>query len=120
MSSEIYVCAAQDVRIGAAVVVDLPRPGGRGPRRQAMVTRLPDSRLRAYLNLCKHLPVPLDAYRGNVMDAEGEHFLCRTHGAAYRLEDGLCTEGPCIDEALDAFEVVVREGAVYLIDPLDA
>ena len=118
MSLDIHVCAATELEVGAAVVVDLPRPGGRGPRRQAMVTRLPGGELRAYLNLCKHLPVPLNAYQGDVLVPDGTRFLCRTHGAEYRSEDGLCVEGPCTGEALDPIEVVVRDGALFVVDPM--
>ena len=114
----VYVCSDEVLPILGVEVVELERPGGRGPRRQAMVTRLPNGELRAYLNLCKHIPVPLDSYRGEVIEPGGERVLCRTHGAAYRREDGLCVEGPCEGESLDPVRVELRDGEIFIHDPL--
>jgi len=59
---------------------------------------------RAYLNRCRHLPVPLVVLRSkrppivestDFLNPDGTALECRTHGAQFRLEDGLCIEGPC-------------------------
>lgn len=72
------------------------------------------ARLRAYVNICKHIAIPLDAGTGDFLDEEG-HLVCLTHGALYRISDGLCVAGPCEGESLD--EVLVEEDArgVHLV-----
>lgn len=65
-----------------------------------------------YKNECKHLPIMLTASSGAVANVElydgVENIRCSTHGARYRLTDGLCTEGPCEGTTLDQFTVTVK------------
>ena len=116
MSSWITVCALSELTTGEARIVELKRPGGRGPRRQAMVVKLDSGELRAYHNVCKHLPVPLDSFRGRVLADDKTHFLCRTHGACFRLDDGVCYEGPCRGDSLDPIAVRVDQGTLEVED----
>lgn len=86
-------------------------PMAMGPhrlRRAAIILRDPLGRLRAYMNLCKHLPIPIDGGSGDLLDDERLHLICRTHGALYRMKDGLCIEGPCTGESLDP--LTLRDG----------
>jgi nitrite reductase/ring-hydroxylating ferredoxin subunit len=85
------------------VLVRLPRDKD-GPR-TAIVLVDESGYARAYVNRCKHIPVPLDAGGGKVLSPFGPFLECRTHGARYRLSDGYCFEGPCEGESLDAIEV---------------
>lgn len=70
---------------------------------------------RAYLNQCQHLPVPLDGASREFLSADGRALECLTHGALYRLDDGVCFEGPCRGRALRAIELAVEGDALYLI-----
>ena len=96
------------------VAVELAPDGRR--RRQAIVCQT-ESGIRAYLNECQHLPVPLDGFSGQFLAEDGQHLLCRTHGAEYRLSDGYCVAGPCKGESLRALrahhqiDVVIIEDA---------
>lgn len=56
--------------------------------------------LRAYANVCRHHPLPLDYDADGVMAVDGVHLLCHQHGATYRPSDGTCLDGPCRGEAL--------------------
>jgi nitrite reductase/ring-hydroxylating ferredoxin subunit len=85
------------------VLVPLPRDKD-GPR-TAIVLVDESGCPRAYVNRCKHIPVPLDAGGGKVLSPFGPFLECRTHGARYRLEDGYCFEGPCEGDSLDALEI---------------
>jgi nitrite reductase/ring-hydroxylating ferredoxin subunit len=86
--------------------------------REALVLRDQGGVLRAYRNLCKHLPIPLDGGSRRFMDADGRHLECGTHGAAYRPEDGLCVAGPCEGERLDVLDLEVdADGTVHLRVP---
>ena len=101
-----------DYASGAPRLVTLP-PAPGAPRREAIV--LCDAHgFRAFLNVCKHLPIPLDAGSRNVLAADGRHFLCRTHGALYRISDGTCVQGPCGGQALASLAVELDSGRVYV------
>ena len=77
-------------------------PDGVPPRMSVIVARVEEG-WRAYWNVCRHIPIPLDAGLGALPDG----LVCVSHGARYRLEDGHCTEGPCRGEAL--WELKVRQ-----------
>ncbi|MEM6960192.1 MAG: Rieske 2Fe-2S domain-containing protein [Myxococcota bacterium] len=87
-----------------------------GHRRQALVVRDTLGVPRAYLNRCKHIPVPLDGFQGDALHEDKRHLICFTHGALYRLHDGMCVAGPCVDEALESIPFVIRAGVVLIQD----
>jgi nitrite reductase/ring-hydroxylating ferredoxin subunit len=62
----------------------------------------------AYLNQCRHWPVPLDLGDGDFFHAAADRIMCKTHGAAYRADTGYCDYGPCAGAALDAFPVSIQ------------
>jgi nitrite reductase/ring-hydroxylating ferredoxin subunit len=87
----------------------------RGLPDEALVLRDREGQVRAYRNLCKHLPIPIDSGSRRFLAPDGTHLLCRTHGATYRPEDGLCIEGPCQGDSLDAFAVDEEDGVLYVV-----
>ncbi|MEA3406177.1 MAG: PfkB family carbohydrate kinase [Pseudomonadota bacterium] len=74
-----------------------------------------EGEVKAYLNNCPHQDVPLnEAYKIDVNPFE-KTMKCSVHDAFFRIEDGLCIEGPCWDEALQTVNVRVDEnGDIYL------
>jgi len=91
----------------------------RGFPRQAIVMRDPwTGEPRAWLNLCKHLPIPLDGGSGDVLGDDGKHFICRTHGAIYRADHGYCIEGPCEGQRLDKLRLEEDEDGVLWVSDL--
>ena len=42
--------------------------------------------------------------------------MCGTHGARYRLDDGMCVEGPCLGKALESVVVEVAHELAWLVD----
>lgn len=66
-------------------------------------------RYRAYVNRCAHVGTPLDLWPNEFLDETGRVIVCATHGAIFDPEDGACTAGPCVGDALDAL-AVRREG----------
>jgi nitrite reductase/ring-hydroxylating ferredoxin subunit len=105
--------AREDYASGAPRLVPLPPAPGL-PRREAIVL-YDEQGFRAFLNICKHLPIPLDAGSRNVLAADRRHFLCRTHGALYRISDGTCVQGPCGGQALATLAIELDAGRVYLL-----
>ena len=113
----VEVPDAAAIRPGEVRMVPL-LPSAKGTPREALVLRDHGGVMRAYLNRCEHLPIPLDSGCGEYLDQTGRMLLCATHGALYRLEDGFCTEGPCSGRSLLALPIHVGpDGAVTLHDP---
>ena len=83
------------------------------PYRSVIVTRIGDS-IGAYWNVCRHLPVPLDGGMGAISQDGKGRWVCETHGARYRPEDGLCVEGPCRGERLTKIAVRVEDGMIVM------
>lgn len=80
------------------------------PFRSVLVTRV-NGELRAYWNVCRHLPIPLDGGTG-VLEG-GEEWTCQTHGARFRTLDGLCVAGPCEGARLYKILLKTSEGRVW-------
>lgn len=74
--------------------------------------------VRAYVNACPHLGVPLDWVPGRFLSTDGTRILCATHGAEFRIADGHCLRGPCLGDRLEAVMIEIREGVVLV--PEDA
>jgi len=91
-------------------------PDEAGRPREALLVLEPGAEPKAYLNLCPHLDVPLDAGSADYGPRHGQ-LICRTHGARFRVADGLCTWGPCHGESLAALELQRdAEGLVVLFE----
>ncbi|WP_276261078.1 Rieske (2Fe-2S) protein [Haloglomus litoreum] len=75
----------------------------------------PDAGIACWKNYCQHwTDVRLDKGSGaRVRDGE---LWCNKHAATFRLDDGVCTHGPCEGAVLDEIEVAVHDGGVYLTD----
>ena len=88
-----------------------------GRPREALVLLDERGEVRAYLNRCEHLPIPLDAGSREFLTEDGTHLRCGTHGALFRREDGLCVLGPCKDESLLALPIrIAADGWVELTE----
>ena len=68
--------------------------------------------LFGYVDSCPHAGWPLALADDRYLTREGDRILCGGHGALFRLEDGLCTAGPCAAESLDPWPVEVVDGVV--------
>lgn len=65
-----------------------------------------------YENACPHIGVPLNWAPDRFLDARGRHIVCGTHGALFRIEDGMCFKGPCTGMPLTAIPFRVVEGVL--------
>jgi nitrite reductase/ring-hydroxylating ferredoxin subunit len=89
-------------------------PDAEGKPREALVLRDEAGVLRAYRNLCRHLPVPLDA--GSRRFLVAGQLECATHGARYQPADGLCVAGPCIGTRLVGLAVEREGDDLFVLD----
>ena len=75
-----------------------------------------DGEIRAYLNFCPHLGIPLNWQPDEFMSMEGTHIQCSTHGSLFQLEDGYCFSGPCRGESLTPLNIeIIDNSEVYLV-----
>jgi nitrite reductase/ring-hydroxylating ferredoxin subunit len=113
LERRVFAASLNQLRAGAIVTVKLT-PNELGQPREAIVLTDPSGAPRAYLNECRHLPVPLDA-ASRVFLVQGL-LQCATHGARYRVRDGMCVAGPCRGLALFALELRIEGDDLYLIE----
>ena len=60
----------------------------------------------AYRNKCQHWPVPIDLGDGDFFHAGADRIMCKTHGAVYRPDTGICDYGPCVNARLEAYSAI--------------
>lgn len=72
--------------------------------------------LFAFLNRCPHWGVDLDLGDERFYADDIDRIYCKTHGALFRVLDGVCDQGPCLGEALERFQVE-REGDDAWVSP---
>lgn len=79
--------------------------------------RLGDS-VHVYVNSCPHIGVPLDWAPDRFLSTDGTRIICSMHGAEFRIEDGVCTLGPCLGDRLEAVMIEIKDGVIMV--PVDA
>ena len=67
-----------------------------------------------YINSCPHLGVPLDWVEGRFLNLDGTRIMCATHGAEFRINDGMCVRGPCRGDALTKVPCTIENGIVMV------
>lgn len=75
-----------------------------------------EGKLRAYLNVCAHAALPIDAGRGDFFSRDRQSLVCTAHGAVYAPDSGRCTSGPCRGLSLIPLRVTEIKGSVYYDD----
>lgn len=98
---------------GESRVFEFPRNGRTA---QGFLIRFQDG-YRAYLNQCSHWLVPLDLGDNDFFHPGIDRIACKTHGATFRLEDGLCDYGPCYGARLDTYPVVLEGNSALVTVP---
>lgn len=100
---------------------DIPEHGmkftySEGPlEEEGILLKLPDGSVRAYRNQCRHLPMRLDERDpAEFFDTGKRTLMCCSHGASFRLEDGLCTAGPCRGSHLKTIPLTIIDRTVFV------
>jgi nitrite reductase/ring-hydroxylating ferredoxin subunit len=112
--SQLLVCTRGELSYDSVRSLALPR-GSDGRPREALVLLGGDGEPRAYLNRCRHLPIPIDGGSKSYLTQGGEYLLCGTHGALFRRDDGVCIAGPCLNLALEKLAILEENGTLYLL-----
>ncbi len=69
----------------------------------------------AYENHCPHTGINLNWQTDQFLDITEQCIQCSTHGALFRISDGLCEWGPCIGKHLLPLKVEDVGGQLLLI-----
>eukprot|EP00051_Salpingoeca_urceolata_P010778 m.132531 g.132531 ORF g.132531 m.132531 type:complete len:517 (-) comp16850_c0_seq1:109-1659(-) len=84
---------------------------------RVMVVRVNDTEVAAYINRCPHTNVALDWFAGQFLSSDSSEIVCSAHDARFRLEDGLCTSGPCLGESLIPVPTYVDSDGTVRVAP---
>lgn len=104
----VLLCRADEVAEGQARGFLI----GDGVARRDVILVRRGGVLRAYVNACPHQGTPLDTFPERFLDRDGRLFVCSTHGARFRVEDGFCVSGPCEGKSLQPIACVLENGVV--------
>ncbi len=119
------LCAAAEIAVGTSRVFNfgsganafemfVMRPPADGPQGPADANGLV-----AYANVCPHAWAPMDWTPGEFLDYEQRFIHCTTHGAKFRIHDGMCVHGPCLGKPLTPIPIVVEDGMVRIEPPAE-
>ncbi len=74
----------------------------------------------AYLNQCRHWPVPLDIGDEDFFHPRLGRIVCKSHGAVYHPGTGVCEAGPCVRAELESYPVRMEgdDLVVFLPEPV--
>jgi nitrite reductase/ring-hydroxylating ferredoxin subunit len=108
---KIRVCTVDQIPAGSARGFEIATDRG---KRSVVVVSYQGSYV-AYINSCPHTGVSLDWMPDQFLDSSGTLLQCATHGALFRIEDGLCIYGPCLDRSLTTLPTTVEGSDLYLL-----
>lgn len=108
--SSVVLCRADEIAEGQARGFLV----GDGIARRDVILVRRDDVLRAYVNSCPHQGTPLETFPDKFLNEDGSLLVCSTHGARFRVEDGLCVSGPCAGKSLRAIACALEDGVVVV------
>ena len=73
--------------------------------------------LHAYLNRCRHIPLPMDWLDNRFFTVDEKYVVCANHGALYEPTTGECVWGPCAGARLQRVPLMVEDGTVRAFCP---
>ena len=65
-----------------------------------------------YVDSCPHAGWPLAPLPDRYLTRDAERIFCGGHGALFRVEDGVCTAGPCAGDRLTPWPLSVGADGV--------
>ena len=95
-------------------LADIPDPGSKGFIFRSgdylflgFIVRK-DDELYGYVDRCPHTGLPLAPVPDRYLTRENDLILCGSHGALFRIGDGLCVGGPCPGRLLWRWQVRIE------------
>lgn len=68
----------------------------------------------AYENRCPHVGVNLNWKPDQFLNFDQTHIQCTTHGAQFRIDNGLCEWGPCLGQSLCKLALRIEQDQLLL------
>jgi nitrite reductase/ring-hydroxylating ferredoxin subunit len=77
--------------------------------------------LYAYVNRCRHIPMPLDWVDNEFFAERGRYLMCQTHNAYYEPQTGECIAGPrsACGKSLYRVPLTLKDGGIYVSEPVE-
>ena len=75
--------------------------------------------VNGFVNHCPHAGHKLNFHPDRFLTPDRQLILCLSHGALFDKQTGRCVSGPCVGEALKPVAVLVQDGEVRTVEPLD-
>ncbi len=113
--NNIQLCTLKRLREKRSLGINVTLAGGE----RAVFVVLDGDTVRGYIDRCPHRGTPLAWLPDNYLDSRGEHLICATHGALFRIGDGRCIAGPCQGDALEPIAIKISGDTVMLVEHLD-
>jgi len=104
-----FLCNIDDIEEGHVRRAIFPD----GNSQQTMILVRDDESAHAFENLCPHYNLPLDFKGDDFMHPERNLLRCKNHQALFRMNDGVCIEGPCVGKRLKVVDIEVIERKIY-------
>jgi nitrite reductase/ring-hydroxylating ferredoxin subunit len=70
------------------------------------------SQIYIYQNSCPHLGIQLEWQPDEFLDIDASMIQCSSHGALFRIEDGMCLLGPCLGQSLIPVEFRINNAMI--------
>lgn len=102
------LCTLDAIVDGGAIAVDIASSTGGF----SIILARTGNQVRAFHNECPHAGRRLDWSPGRFLIDKGL-LVCAAHGAAFKLDSGMCNSGPCRGQGLMSFPIMVRDGKIY-------
>lgn len=106
-----YLCETGEI---AESEVKEFRFGGESPFAFRMFIYNDQGSFRAFWNSCPHFDVPLNHSPEELFTPDGKYFQCITHFARFDKTSGLCVEGPCGGESLQAIPISRKDNKILI------
>ena len=107
-------CCADWMNCHLTAVANSGWVGGEWPLR-GFVVQVADG-VRAYVNRCAHLDLPLNYLPDEFLTYDRCLIQCTMHGAVFEKETGFCVAGPCMGRSLIALRVRIESDWVLLAE----
>ncbi|WP_018417036.1 Rieske (2Fe-2S) protein [Teredinibacter turnerae] len=111
-TQEFYVCDGDELLDGDCIKLPLKF---RGKKDSALIIR-DRGEVRAFHNLCVHMPRTLDCESHSVFDFEKQQLRCSMHGIVYSSETGESLSEICRGKKLTSIRIIEQDNKILIRD----
>lgn len=109
----IQLCHIDEIRPGSSRGFPTDETGA---SREIFVVRK-NSRYFGYINSCPHTGAPLEWMPHQFLSLDGDSIQCSLHGARFTIDEGLCIQGPCPGQSLQAVQLEIIGDRIVWVNP---